>query len=166
MKTEQKENVIIVSGSGEYKNRLTNLHLVQSMIHKPIRYEYLFESIRRIKEVSIIPDIKESINDLLLELEFDLQTKGTKYFKDAIFFAFFEPHLMDKIEILVKKVSASNNSNFKSVRSIMDKTLTNLFDNTNFEKLDNFFPDFYGYRPTTKYFVKYSVSYLEKMYKD
>jgi hypothetical protein len=109
-------------------------------------------------------EIEKTIDDILWKLGFTPHFKGTDYLKDAILLAYNNDDLLEDMNILVEKVAEKNNvENEKIVRSLMDKTLNNIFDSTNKSIVYEIFGNNYdGRKISLKYFVDLCIRYLDE----
>ncbi len=164
-KTNQKQNIIIMSGSDEYRALLSDVTLIKYIFKKPFDEHKLIETIREIKnDINSDLELNNIINELLEFLDFNMYSKGTLLLIDSIKLAYYNPKLIIKTENLMKEIAKKHNcSNFKSIRSTIDKSILSMYENDqNLKKICKVFPDFYGYKPSVKSFISHSVSYINK----
>lgn len=168
---DTKSNIIIISGSNEYKNLLTNVSKIRYIFHKPFDFDYnsnkLLEIIREIKKDSPSEEeLDTELYKLLDFLNFNMCSKGTILLMQAIKLAYFNPKLIFKTENLMKELSITYKyTNFKSIRSTIDKSIYSMYENNmDLKKICIVFPNFYGYKPTIKNFISNSVNYLNNKF--
>jgi hypothetical protein len=109
-------------------------------------------------------EIEKTIDDILWKLGFTPHFKGTAYIKDTILLAYTDTNLLEDMNVLVEKVAEKNNvENEKIVRSLMDKTLNNIFDSIDKNVIYDIFKDNYdGRKISLKYFVDLCIRYLDE----
>lgn len=55
-----------------------------------------------------------------------------------------------------------HNEKFKTVHSLIDKQLESMYDDkNNLDIFIKFFPDYYGFKPTTKSFIKFILRKIQ-----
>ncbi|MBO5348422.1 MAG: response regulator [Clostridia bacterium] len=155
---DTKRNVIILSGSTIYRAQISNISKVEMIYSKPFDISKLINSIREIKPNENTIEVK--IDNILKELKFDSCSKGTKLLKSAILISYKEPQL--KLDNILEKVKDINNEkNARTVHSIIDKYLNFIYSSKeNFDIFCKKFSSYYGYKPTTKNFIKYIAHLL------
>jgi hypothetical protein len=141
----------------------------QEKEHYPFWLKKTYNSL--LDAISIIVDslkdtleIEKTIDDILWKLGFTPHFKGTDYLKDAILLAYYNDDLLEDMNILVEKIAKKNNvENEKIVRSLMDKTLNNIFDSTDRSIVYEIFKNNYdGRKVSLKYFVDLCIRYLDE----
>ena len=61
----------------------------------------------------------------------------------------------------MKEVASKNKTNYRSTRSVIDKSINSMYLNQkDLKLLYTTFPDYYGDKPTIKSFVNSAVKYL------
>lgn len=160
--SDNKKNVIVISGSDEYRSKLRNVTKVQWIFDKLFDYEKLFAVIRSINSLKDDKNIESKVDYILKKLLFDLTLKGTNLFKSAILIAYKEPTL--KLEDVIYRIAIEGNiKNSKTIHSTIDKCITATFNkHHNIDIFEELFPDFYGYKPTTKQLIQYILNYLKE----
>lgn len=158
------KNIIVISGNINCHLKIQNISKVRTMFFKPFNLDLLCENIREIKEINSKNFfIKNKIDYLFSNLNFDVCAKGTDILKNAVYIAFNNVNLKNNIKNLVQELSKSySDISPKTIRSDMDKAINTMYEFNNCDPnfLCSFFPDYYGFKPTTKYFIRYSVEYL------
>ena len=166
LSSEQKTssiNVIVVSGNFDYRASITYASNINYIFSKPIEYEILIDKIREIKKSSYtIDEIRKTIYNLLDELKFNMHSKGTHLLINSIELAYQNPEYILHTADLMKQVAKLNHShNQKSIRSTIDKSITAMYtQQENLDLLCEFFPEFCGYKPTTKTLIDNTVKYI------
>lgn len=158
---DSKRNVIIVSGSFVYRSNISNIDKVKTIIQKPYSINTIINTIKKISPQETISDVKRKIHTILENLQFDFSAKGTILLESAIFEAYTTQHLkLDNIMENVKKIH--NEKNSRTVHSLIDKQLESMYDDkNNLDIFINFFPDYYGFKPTTKNFIKFILRKIQ-----
>ena len=167
---DEKRNIIIVSGEHLFQSNARKLSKVKDMVHKMWDNHFIIDSIREIKETD---DFKNSvihnINILFDNLNFDSSLKGTTMLIDAVFIAFYNGKYLDDLDGLLIELSQKHkNIKRKTIRSDMDKAITAMY---NYNSRDSkffckYFPEYFGFKPTTKHFIKCAVKYLRNIVYD
>ena len=76
--------------------------------------------------------------------------------KDAILLAYSDKDLLLDMNDLIIKVAEKNEvANYKGVRSVMDKSLNNMLDNTDIKVIYEIFEDYDGRKISLKYLLIY-----------
>ncbi len=160
--SDNKKNVIVISGSDEYRSKLRNVTKVQWIFDKLFNYDKLYDAIRSINYSNNDENMESKVDYILKRLLFDSTLKGTHLFKSAVLIAYKKPTL--KLDDIMKKVAIENNiKNGKTIHSTIDKCISATFNkHHNIDIFEELFPDFYGYKPTTKQLIQYILNYLKK----
>lgn len=161
--SDNKRNVIIISGSTDLKSKITDARKIEWIFSKPYDYNKLLKAIRNIELVKNEEDLNEKIEQILRILLFDSFSKGTTLLKTAISIAYANRNL--QLDEIINKVARTHNiTNPKTVHSTIDKCISATYkkhnDNKVFCKL---FTDFYGDKPTTKNLIKYIINYFDNL---
>lgn len=158
---DSKRNVIIVSGSLVYRSNISNIDKVKTIIQKPYNINTIIKYIKEISPQETISDIEKRIHTILENLQFNFSAKGTILLESAIFEAYKTQQLkLDDIMESVKKIH--NEKNAKTVHSLIDKQLESMYDDkNNLDIFIKFFPDYYGFKPTTKNFIKFILRKIQ-----
>lgn len=153
-----KRNVIVVSGESLYRAQICNVSKIEIIYSKPYDVQKIIDSIRKIKPNS--NTIKIKLDNILKDLQFDSYSKGTMLLKSAILISYNNPQL--KLENIMEEVKKVNNEkNAKTVHSLIDKQLDSVYSSkSNFDIFCKKFPTYYGFKPTTKNFIKYIIHQL------
>lgn len=108
-------------------------------------------------------EIEKNIDDLFWKIGLTSYFKGTIYLKDAILLAYSDKNLLQDMNELIFKVAEKNEvTNYKGVRSVMDKSLNNMLDNTDIKILYDIFEDYDGRKISLKYFIDLCAHFLER----
>lgn len=164
-----KKNIIVISGDQMYQSQVRSHPKVKGMIAKFWNLELLTDLIKDIKETDskkIL--VKNNIDILFDKLNFDSCLKGTTMLKNAVFIAFYNSKCVENIDDLIHELSQIfPDIKPKTIRADMDNAITIMYNyngrNTKF--FCTFFPDYFGFKPTTKQFVKNSVKYIRNVIK-
>lgn len=108
-------------------------------------------------------EIKKSIDDIFWKIGLTSYFKGTIYLKDAILLAYSDKNLLlDMNELIIKVAEKNEVTNYKGVRSVMDKSLNTMLDNTDIKIIYDIFEDYDGRKISLKYFIDLCIRFLEK----
>ena len=156
-----QKNVIIISGSVDFRSKLSNVENVKAIFQKPYDLNRLTTCIREISIQKNYNSADQKLTCLLRKLKFDFTRKGTKLLKSAILVSYQNPQ--SNLEYILSTVKALNKEkNAKTIHSLIDKELGIVFSSQqNIDAFCEYFPDYYGFRPTSKHFINYVVSYLK-----
>lgn len=162
-----KQNIIVVSGDQMYQSQVRSLPKVKGMIDKFWNLDFLTNLIRDIKETDTKKIlVKTNIDILFDKLNFDSCLKGTSMLKDAIFTAFYENQCYENIDKLFHELSKHYpDITIKTIRTDIDNAISIMYNynGRNPKFFCTFFPDYFGFKPTTKHFVKCAVKYLRNI---
>mgnify|MGYP002520830610 CR=1 FL=1 len=105
-------NMIVLTGSEEFRNLITNTAKIFRIIPKPCNLVDVMMAIHEI-DISKRPNSinVEDINALMRNLNFNLYTKGTKYLIDCIIISINNTVLLYNISELYSYVAGINNTN-------------------------------------------------------
>lgn len=182
----KKKNLIIFDQKNSSINLLANLlknpfykniiililnfndlnHLEKSNINKLFRKNKNFSLFEILTSISKISDesinLEKNIDNIFWRMGFCNYLKGTNYLKDAVIFAYLDRNLLFDIQTIIKKVANKNQvSNFKLVRSDMDKTLNNTLDLLDVQKIHKIFGNLYdGRKISLRYYIDLCIQYL------
>lgn len=164
---KDKENIIILSSDKFFQSKARKLPKVKGMIDKLWNLDFLIDTIKDIKETDTLKNsVRKNIDILFDNLNFDSCLNGTSILKNAIFIAFYNSRCFNHLDDLVQELSKIYpDKKIKTIKSNMDKAISVMYNynggNPNF--FSNFFPEYFGFKPTTKHFIKCSVKYLHRV---
>ena len=158
---KNKCNIIVISGNVELMHRLFNTAKVYRIMPKPTNLD---EVLSLIKDISNAPRELDQIKlkSLLLELKFNLYSKGTLFLIDAINIAYNNPVLLCKIEDLYNRVSIKNNVSVNKVQRSIRSSIDVMNNHISHELLRSFFHIYNNDIIAPKYFFTIIIEYLYK----
>lgn len=158
---KNKCNIIVISGNVELMHRLFNTAKVYRIMPKPTNLD---EVLSLIKDISNTPKELDQIKlkSLLLELKFNLYSKGTLFLIDAINIAYNNPVLLCKIEDLYNRVSIKNNVSVNKVQRSIRSSIDVMNNHISHELLRSFFHIYNNDIIAPKYFFTIIIEYLYK----
>ena len=158
---KNKCNIIVISGNVELMHRLFNTAKVYRIMPKPTNLD---EVLSLIKDISNAPKELDQIKlkSLLLELKFNLYSKGTLFLIDAINIAYNNPVLLCKIEDLYNRVSIKNNVSVNKVQRSIRSSIDVMNNHISHELLRSFFHIYNNEIIAPKYFFTIIIEYLYK----
>lgn len=158
---KNKCNIIVISGNVELMHRLYNTAKVYRIMPKPTNLD---EVLSLIKDISNAPRELDQIKlkSLLLELKFNLYSKGTLFLIDAINIAYNNPVLLCKIEDLYNRVSIKNNVSVNKVQRSIRSSIDVMNNHISHELLRSFFHIYNNDIIAPKYFFTIIIEYLYK----
>lgn len=158
---KNKCNIIVISGNVELMHRLFNTAKVYRIMPKPTNLD---EVLSLIKDISNAPKELDQIKlkSLLLELKFNLYSKGTLFLIDAINIAYNNPVLLCKIEDLYNRVSIKNNVSVNKVQRSIRSSIDVMNNHISHELLRSFFHIYNNDIIAPKYFFTIIIEYLYK----
>lgn len=158
---DDQRNIIIISGSASFRSQLCNINKVQAIFQKPYELCRLINCIREIHNQKNYNSIEKELSNLLYNLKFDSTRKGTRLLKSAILVSCQNPN--SNLEYILDAVKIINREkNAKTIHSLIDKELGFVYsEQKNIDIFCNYFPNYYGFRPTTKHFIDYATHYLK-----
>jgi len=158
---KNKCNIIVISGNFELMHRLFNTAKVYRIMPKPTNLD---EVLSLIKDISNAPKELDQIKlkSLLLELKFNLYSKGTLFLIDAINIAYNNPVLLCKIEDLYNRVSIKNNVSVNKVQRSIRSSIDVMNNHISHELLRSFFHIYNNEIIAPKYFFTIIIEYLYK----
>ena len=158
---KNKCNIIVISGNVELMHRLFNTAKVYRIMPKPTNLD---EVLSLIKDISNAPKELDQIKlkSLLLELKFNLYSKGTLFLIDAINIAYNNPVLLCKIEDLYNRVSIKNNVSVNKIQRSIRSSIDVMNNHISPELLRSFFHIYNNDIIAPKYFFTIIIEYLYK----
>ena len=156
-----QRNVIIISGSAFFRSKLSNVDKVKAIFQKPYDYQELVRCIKEIYYQKNYNSTEKELVALLKNLKFDSTRQGTRLLKSAILVSYQNPSSnLEYILNIVKVINKEKNT--KTVHSLIDKELGIVYSKQeNIDLFCEYFPNYYGIRPTSKHFIDYVVYYLQ-----
>ena len=161
-----KKNIIIITGSPELHSKIEDTQRIQWIFDKTsLRDEKLVSVIKSIEKNSKSNKLELTIDSLFKKLKFEPLSKGTIFLKEAIIIAYNNPNNHIEIDCIMKHVAAKHNcKNYKNVHSTIDKCISSTFNkHTNYAIFREVFPEFDGYKPSTKIFIGYIMDYINNV---
>lgn len=107
---KNKCNIIVVSGDLDLRYKLLNTSKVYRIFPKPISYSEVLSTVKEIQKNEVSGITKKMIRELLINLKFNVSTKGIKYFIEAIELSYDSPHLLENIGDIYKIIASKNNT--------------------------------------------------------
>jgi len=158
---KNKCNIIVISGNVELMHKLFNTAKVYRIMPKPTNLD---EVLSLIKDISNAPKELDQIKlkSLLLELKFNLYSKGTLFLIDAINIAYNNPVLLCKIEDLYNRVSMKNNISVNKIQRSIRSSIDVMNNHISPELLRSFFHIYNNDIIAPKYFFTIIIEYLYK----
>jgi len=156
---KNKCNIIVISGNVELMHKLFNTAKVYRIMPKPTNLD---EVLSLIKDISNAPKELDQIKlkSLLLELKFNLYSKGTLFLMDAINIAYNNPVLLCKIEDLYSRVSMKNNLSVNKIQRSIRSSIDVMNNHISPELLRSFFHIYNNDIIAPKYFFTIIIEYL------
>lgn len=156
---KNKCNVIVISGNNDLMHKLYNTAKVYRIMPKPTNLDDLLSLI---KDISQVPQelSQTKLKSLLLELKFNLYSRGTIFLMDAINFAYNDPMLLCRIEDLYIKVSKKNNISVNKIQRSIRSSIDVMNSHISNELLRSFFHIYNNELIAPKYFFTVVIEYL------
>lgn len=157
-------NIIVITGSEEFRNQITNTAKIFRIIPKPCNLLDVMMTIHEI-DISKRPNSinVEEINNLMKKLNFNLYTKGTKYLIDCIIIANNNIDLLYNISELYSYVAGINNTNPNIIKWSITNSLSTMNRFVDKEMLYSLFDDYDGRKISPKYFIGIIISYIKTL---
>ena len=158
---KNKCNIIVISGNNELMHKLFNTAKVYRIMPKPTNLD---DVLSIIIDISKVPEELSQIKlkSLLLELKFNLYSRGTLYLIDAINIAYNEPMLLCKIEDLYNRVAKKNNISMNKIQRSIRSSIDVMNSHISKELLRSFFNIYNNELIAPKYFFTIILEYLYK----
>lgn len=164
-KYTQVNNVIIVSGSDEWRARAHNASKYDWSFPKTVTPSQLIKTIRMIANANARIQIEDFLDSLLLRFLFD-DTDSTEFVKIAILTLYDYPNIEwdNAMKIVASRKNMKSQKNtyqiiYRCVKKALDR------HENNFSKFDNILTPSFKYSPTVKHFIEYMAKYLHKIYR-
>ena len=104
--------------------------------------------------------LREKIKKLLLELKFDIYSKGTYYLIEAIILAVNNPDLIVVLNELYKKIANKYNKNSTQIRRSIIGSIDVMNNHISSEQLHSFFHIYNNEKVSPKYFFTVVIEYF------
>lgn len=105
--------------------------------------------------------LEKIVIDMLLQLHFNLYSKGTWYLKDCIYLAYNNATLLFDTNELISQVAILHNEDKKNIRNNIDNALNLAFKYENLQYDIDFFNGIYdGRKMSLKYFMVLAIHYI------
>lgn len=162
-KYTRMNNIIILSGSNEWRSKIHNTSKFDWSYLKTIDPSQLLQTIKKIALPNKLPQIEDKLDNFFNNFLFD-NTKNTTLVKAAILTIMDNPNI--ELDNAIKRVAAQKCiKNYKTAyQSIYRCISTAIKRHTNFNEFKDILPLAFRYNPTPKNFIIYTAKYLEKMY--
>ena len=156
---KNKCNIIVISGNFELMHKLFNTAKVYRIMPKPTNLD---EVLSLIKDISNVPKTLSQIKlkSLLLELKFNLYSRGTLFLIDALNIAYNNPRLLCKIEDLYYEVAKKNNLSVNKIQRSIRSSIDVMNGHISTELLRSFFHIYNNELIAPKYFFTMIIEYL------
>ncbi len=157
---KNKCNIIVISGNYSLMHELYNTAKVYRIMPKPTNLD---DVLSIIKDISKVPEelSQTKLKSLLLELKFNLYSRGTIYLIDAINIAYNEPMLLCRIEDLYHRVSKKNNISVNKIQRSIRSSIDVMNNHISTELLRSFFHIYNQELIAPKYFFTIIIEYLQ-----
>lgn len=157
-------NIIVMTGSEEFRNQITNTSKIFRIIPKPCNLVDVMMTIHEI-DISERPNSIniEDINSLMKKLNFNLYTKGTKYLIDCIIIANNNTDLLYNISELYSYVAGINNTNPNIIKWSITNSLSTMNRFVDKEMLYSLFDEYDGRKISPKYFISILIHYIKNL---
>lgn len=158
----KKCNIIVTTRKQDESLLLSNVIKVWKIFIKPFNFEDLLKVIYELKPFYEFPPLTEiELNALLLNLNFNLGTEGTRYVKTAITECYNDSSLFHSLDNIYPIVATVHNKTIKQVRDGMRSALIPLNKYRTFSKSNSLLQLFDETRNITpKYFLEIIVTHL------
>lgn len=158
---KNKCNIIVITGNLDLMHKLYNTAKVYRIMPKPTNLD---EVLSLIKDISNTPKELDQIKlkSLLLELKFNLYSRGTLFLIDAINIAYNNPTVLCKIENLYYEVSEKNNISVNKIQRSIRSSIDVMNNHISPELLHSFFYIYNNDIIAPKYFFTIIIEYLHK----
>ncbi len=155
-------NIIVMTGSECYRNKITNTSKIFKIIPKPCDMVDILMTIHEIDNVKRPNTINiEDINSLMLKLKFNLYTKGTKYLIDSIIIANNNTDLLYNINDLYSYVAKINNTNTNLIKWSITNSLSTMNRFVDKGMLYSLFDEYDGRKMSPKYFIGILIRHIK-----
>lgn len=163
-----KTKVIVISS---YIDKLYKTDKYREYIYgilpKPYNALKLLKLIEKINIENDNKNIKRYVEESLKEFNFNKNSSSYKYLKDAIYQVIYEGKVNFDLENdIYKKVAKKNNKkNGLVIKWGIEKLMNNMYMDTKYNIVNEYFNFIEDKKPTTKLFIRYVVNNFEKINK-
>lgn len=160
-----KTKVIVISS---YIDKLYKTDKYREYIYgilpKPYNALKLLKLIEKINIENDNKNIKRYVEESLKEFNFNKNSSSYKYLKDAIYQVIYEGKVNFDLENdIYKKVAKKNNKkNGLVIKWGIEKLMNNMYMDTKYNIVNEYFNFIEDKKPTTKLFIRYVVNNFEK----
>lgn len=167
----KKTKIIVISGyiSDIYINKQFREY-IYAVLQKPYDKETLTEVIKEISDEDNIFVLRQYINNELNKFNFNKNSNAYKYLEDTIYLILVQHkhnfELENEIYIEIAKMYSKKNE--KIIKWAIEKLMNNMYINTRYEIVKDYFNFQEDKKPTTKLFIRKVVDncYLQYMKED
>lgn len=137
---------------------------IYGIIPKPYNALKLLKLIEKINIENDNKNIKRYVEESLKEFNFNKNSSSYKYLKDAIYQVIYEGKVNFDLENdIYKKVAKKNNKkNGLVIKWGIEKLMNNMYMDTKYNIVNEYFNFIEDKKPTTKLFIRYVVNNFEK----
>ena len=156
---KKKCNIIVISGNWDLMHKLFNTTKVYRIMPKPTNLDDVLSIIR---DISLSPKelSQKELKAILLELKFNLYSKGTMYLIEAINVAYYEPSLLFNIRELYEEIAKRKNIEVYKIQRSIRNSIDVMNNHISSELLRSFFHIYNRELVTPKYFFTMILEYL------
>lgn len=156
---KNKCNIIVISGNCKMRSELYNTSKVYKIIPKPFQFNYILETIKEMYPKNIS---EKELKNILIELKFNLYSKGTLYLIDAINLCYDSPTFLRNTKHLYIEIADKYNVTWAQVKW----SIRNSIDAMNkYLTIDTMYSIFhirdYNFKITPKFFLEMLVEYFK-----
>ena len=159
---KKKCNTILTLNNPKEILDLVNTSKIYKIFNKPLDFIKIKDTINELKAYYTIDELTlEELDFILLQLDFNLKSNGTRYIESAILQCYYSPILLGDFELVMKNISNQYNVSEKTVREAIRSSLTPFNNSREYNHLSPiiklFEPDI---NITPKLFLRTIVTYL------
>lgn len=111
-----KCNIVVVSGASYLMPKLLNTSKVFRIMPKPISFTEMLSTIKEIKPVDTAKLTRKKIIELLMNLKFNVNTKGIKYLIEAIELSYEDLTILENIGDVYKIIAKNHNDSPSAIQ--------------------------------------------------
>lgn len=137
---------------------------IYGILPKPYDTSELLNLIKKINIENNNRNVKKYIEETLNQFNFNKNSHSYKYLKDAIYLIIYEGKINFELEndIYIKVAKINNKSNGLLIKWAIEKLMNNMYMDTKYNVIKNYFNFIEEKKPTTKLFIRYVVNNFEK----
>ena len=137
---------------------------IYGILPKPYNALKLLKLIEKINIENDNKNIKRYVEESLKEFNFNKNSSSYKYLQDAIYQVIYEGKVNFDLENdIYKKVAKKNNKkNGLVIKWGIEKLMNNMYMDTKYNIVNEYFNFIEDKKPTTKLFIRYVVNNFEK----